>query len=182
MFYEKKWYNGKVILTECDINICDEHNSDYVPVDIISDVESFTDSSENIPLAQMKAKQLSDFASDRKIAIPEPVNENEIRHEPVYDLDIDPPNTTTCEYYQCKAEVWSSCHRCLILLYFDHFMDNPHCDYHTTYVAKNKIRKITIVNKDLQPEQHQVEGNRKEGGLSQGKKKKREQAKTFKAP
>ena len=99
-------------------------------------------------------------------------NESEISEEPVYDSDADPPYKATCEYYQCKREVWSSCHRCLILLCYDHFMDNPHCDYHTKCIVKKTIKRITSVNKDLQPEQHQVEGSGKEGESSQSKKKK----------
>lgn len=88
MFYEKKWYNGKVILTECDINISDEHNSDYVPVptkevnklDVksasefrnqvdIPDVDSLSDSSDNVPLAQIKAMILSESLNNQKMAI-----------------------------------------------------------------------------------------------------------------
>ena len=99
-------------------------------------------------------------------------NESKISKEPVYDSDADPPYKATCEYYQCKREVWSSCHRCLILLCYDHFMDNPHCDYHTKCIVKKTIKRITSVNKDLQPEQHQVEGSGKEGESSQSKKKK----------
>lgn len=187
MFYEKKWYNGKVILTECDINISDEHNSDYVPVptkevnklDVksasefrnqvdIPDVDSLSDSSDNVPLAQIKAMILSESLNNQKMAISDD-NESEIS-EPVYDSDADPPYTATCEYYRCKGEVWSSCHRCWILLCHDHFMDNPHCDYHTTRIVKKKITRITNVNSDLQPEQHQVEGSEKEGEPSQRKK------------
>ena len=50
-------------------------------------------------------------------------------------------------------------------------MDNPHCDYHTKCIVK-KTKRITSVDKDLQPEQHQVEGSGKEGESSQSKKKK----------
>ena len=192
MFYEKKWYSGEVMLTESDINISDEHDSDYVPVftkkvntldvDSVkeftsqvdnSDVDSLSDSSDNVPLAQIRARMLSSFSSDQKIAVPEePDNKSELSEEPVHDSDADPPYTATCEHNQCKEEVWSSCHRCLILLCYNHFMDNPHCDYHKTYIVKNKIKRITNVHNNLQPEQHQVEGSVREGESSQSKKKK----------
>lgn len=99
MFYEKKWYSGKVILTECDINISDEHNSDHLHVPtkemntLVVDVVS--DSSNNVPLAQIRAK-LCDFSSHQKIAVPEvPDNESEMSEEPVYDSDADPPYIAT---------------------------------------------------------------------------------------
>ena len=51
-------------------------------------------------------------------------------------------------------------------------MDNSHCDYHIKCIVKKTIKRITSVDKDLQPEQHQVEGSGKEGESSQSKKKK----------
>lgn len=164
MFYEKKWYRGKVIITECDIIIPIEHNSD---------VDTLSDSSDDVPLAIIRAKMLSDISSNQIIAVSKECdNHSEISEEPVYVSDADTPYTATCEYYKCKGEVWSSCERCMILLCYDHFMDNPHCDYHKTRIVKKKFKKITSVHKDLQPEQHQVEGNKKEGEPSQKKKKK----------
>lgn len=191
MFYQNKWYSGKVILTERAIDISDKNNSkDNVPVsestkkvntpdiDSVSeftkkvdtpDVDSLSDSSDNVPLAQIRAKILSDFSSHQNMDVKKPDNESEISEEPFYDSDADPPYTATCEYYRCKGEVWSSCQRCLILLCYDHFMHNPNCDYHTNRIVKKKIRRITSTNQDLQPEQHHVEGSGKEGELSQRK-------------
>ncbi|KAG5876383.1 hypothetical protein JTB14_022653 [Gonioctena quinquepunctata] len=58
-----------------------------------------------------------------------------------YDSDADPPYRATCEVYECKREVFSSCHRCLILLSFDHFENcYDSCNDHSSKKARhNKI-------------------------------------------
>ncbi|KAG5895742.1 hypothetical protein JTB14_029512 [Gonioctena quinquepunctata] len=58
-----------------------------------------------------------------------------------YDSDADPPYRATCEVYKCKREVFSSCHRYLILLCFDHFENYyDSCNDHSSKKARhNKI-------------------------------------------
>ncbi|XP_050298810.1 uncharacterized protein LOC126737797 [Anthonomus grandis grandis] len=89
-------------------------------------------------------------------------DDNEDFGEDCYDSDADPPYKATCEVRRCKVEVFSSCERCLILLCWDHFIDNPDCSRHDKSYRENKAKRISNSNTNLQPEHHTVEGTEKE--------------------
>ncbi|KAG5869052.1 hypothetical protein JTB14_001403 [Gonioctena quinquepunctata] len=86
-----------------------------------------------------------------------------------YDSDADPPYRATCEVYKCKREVFSSCHRCLILLCFDHFENYyDSCTDHSSKKARhNKIfsnESTNDTNKKREnnvSERYAVEGSEK---------------------
>ncbi|KAG5875281.1 hypothetical protein JTB14_000751 [Gonioctena quinquepunctata] len=90
-----------------------------------------------------------------------------------YDSDADPPYRATCEVYKCKREVYSSCHRCLILLRFDHFGNYyDSCNDHSSKKARhNKIflnESTNDTNKKREnnvSERYAVEESEKEGSL-----------------
>lgn len=68
----------------------------------------------------------------------------------------------TCEERKCSEEVFSSCHRCYILLCYNHFIeDTEDCIEHENL---NQIPIVTsdILNKVVQPECFVVEGNERE--------------------
>ncbi|KAG5898989.1 hypothetical protein JTB14_004708 [Gonioctena quinquepunctata] len=90
-----------------------------------------------------------------------------------YDSDAAPPYRATCEVYKCKREVFSSCHRCLILLCFDHYENYyDSCNDHSSKKARhNKIflnESTNDTNKKREnnvSERYAVEGSEKEGTL-----------------
>ncbi|CAG9766085.1 unnamed protein product [Ceutorhynchus assimilis] len=75
-------------------------------------------------------------STKHEIELIEDTNEsdNDLR-EPFSDIDLsdreDPTYVQSCEVPRCKQEVWSSCHRCLILLCWDHFREeSSNCASH----------------------------------------------------
>ncbi|KAG5864146.1 hypothetical protein JTB14_022010 [Gonioctena quinquepunctata] len=90
-----------------------------------------------------------------------------------YYSDADPPYRAICEVYKCKREVFSSCHRCLILLCFDHFENYyDSCNDHSSKKARHyKIflnESTNDTNKKREnnvSERYAVEGSEKEGTL-----------------
>ncbi|KAG5898483.1 hypothetical protein JTB14_015487 [Gonioctena quinquepunctata] len=90
-----------------------------------------------------------------------------------YDSDADPPYRATCEVYKCKRDDFSSCHRCLILLCFDHFENYyDSCNDHSSKKARhNKIflnESTNDTNKKREnnvSEMYAVERSEKEGTL-----------------
>lgn len=48
-----------------------------------------------------------------------------------YNSDEDPAYVANCGFTHCTQEVFSSCHCCLILLYWDHFQEEVlNCKHH----------------------------------------------------
>lgn len=61
------------------------------------------------------------------------MSQNYVNHNSDIDLSDreDPTYVQSCEVPCCKQEVFSSSHRCLIMLCWDHFQDDlENCDSH----------------------------------------------------
>ncbi|KAG5865689.1 hypothetical protein JTB14_032579 [Gonioctena quinquepunctata] len=188
MLYKKKWYSGVVI--DMEENVAAEWSSeDDVPLTNFSNV-----------LKNSKTLQHNNIVGAETMMEREPIPEIEITDDFVveaidaqhnetvspshsidmslsdpfsgYDSDADPPYRATCEVYKCKREVFSSCHRCLILLCFDHFENYyDSCNDHSSKKARNKIFLNESTNDNNKKrennvsERYAVEGSEKEGTL-----------------
>ncbi|KAG5886831.1 hypothetical protein JTB14_005283 [Gonioctena quinquepunctata] len=165
MLYKKKWYSGVVI--DMEENVAAEWSSeDDVPLTNFSNVlkNSKTLKHNSIGHYRIKSAFLQLVRNhDGKEPIPEikspmiVVEDHAEHNETVspshsidmslsdpfsgYDSDADPPYRATCGIYKCQREVFSSCHRCLILLCIDYFENhNDSCNDHSSKKARhNKI-------------------------------------------
>lgn len=103
--------------------------------------------------------------------------------DPVDDSDVDPtydPNEGHCGVPNCNTEVWSSCHRCLDLLCYSHFINLGPCtnfhlplDVHRKR-SHNHQSRLTVPLDIQLPEEFVVEGCRREEGALPITKKPRE--------
>ena len=58
-----------------------------------------------------------------------------------YDSDKDPEFKQTCEVRCCKKEVWAACHKCLILVCWEHFNEEVEsCNDHGSIKKANKTK------------------------------------------
>lgn len=184
MLYENVWYSGKIIDTEYEISEKSDSSEDetlaQVRAKILNQHENalgnnlpltetgspFTNQHENalgnnLPLAEAGCP-FTNQQENNEMEVVEELNSNSEKE--YYDSDVDPPYAARCEAHQCKKGVFSSCHRCMILLCYNHFMSNPNCENHTNKIKKKtKPKKLTSTNISFQPEQHKVEGTQKEG-------------------
>ena len=114
---------------------------------------SDSDEDYDIPLAQLKKKLSKDKNSK------DCVNYfNYSEDEFVHDSDSDPEYKQTCEVHLCKKEVWAACPRCLILVCWDHFMEDiSTCADHGVILRENKKkeREESLITRNIPFEQSQ---------------------------
>ena len=114
---------------------------------------SDSDEDYDIPLAQLKKKLSKDKNSK------DCVNYfNYSEDEFVHDSDSDPEYKQTCEVHLCKKEVWAACQRCLILVCWDHFMEDiSTCADHGVILRENKKkeREESLITRNIPFEQSQ---------------------------
>lgn len=69
-------------------------------------------------------------------------------------------NNTSCEIVDCGEEVFAACHRCLILLCWDHFDKNENCNNHVPVENQLHCAESEYSNGQRQklPEEYTVEG------------------------
>ncbi|CAH2021300.1 unnamed protein product, partial [Acanthoscelides obtectus] len=131
---------------------------------------------DNIPpsiLAPSLKTNLPDDNNNAQYADDSPISSPEC-----YDSDKDPP-FGICEARGCKAEVFSSCNVCSILLCWEHFMaDADGClrlghgtksDHVTAEESSRDQDNISLI-KAACPEDFWVEGNEKENHERKAKK------------
>nr|CAH7723282.1 unnamed protein product [Callosobruchus chinensis] len=128
MLYKGKWYSGTVMEMQ-DSSGIDSDYSDNIPLSEIRKGEPTKanekeyESEDNIPLSMVAEQlQISPMKKNNKELH---VDDSPIRSlsplSEYYDSDQDPP-FGICEARRCKAEVFSACNVCNILLCWEHFM------------------------------------------------------------
>lgn len=132
MDFQGKWYFGHVLALEI-LEDTNNDSEDDIPLSKVFKKNEW-DEDDDIPLCKLVEKrvitpqqEISDPRNDRSDAS----QSSSFRiQSPVYDSDADPPYGV-CELAGCKGEVFSSCHLCLILLCWKHFMeDTNNCFKH----------------------------------------------------
>ena len=83
--------------------------------------------------------------SDQDSEISETAAESD---EEFYDSDKDPAFAQSCEVRKCKKEVWAACHKCLILVCWEHFNEEVNsCKDHGLFKkAKNTKMPYDLVS------------------------------------
>ncbi|KAG5883085.1 hypothetical protein JTB14_003196 [Gonioctena quinquepunctata] len=202
MFYKKKWYSGVVIDMEENV-AAEWSSEDDVPLTNFSNLLKNSKTSQHNNIGFRKEISFNDLKNNKdttnQIGISSAGAETMMEREPIleieitddfvveaidadmslsdpfsgYDSDADPPYRATCEVYKCKREVFSYCHRCLILLCFDHFENYyDSCNDHSSKKARHN--RIFLNESTYDPnkkrennvsERYAVEGSGKEGTL-----------------
>lgn len=173
MFYNKKWYYGKVIDLETLVSEVMENSlsqKDFIaPIkvpeqekvtDIIDFQEESFDSEDNIPLINlinqpnlpMSNIETTHFIELQNVQPIDIINEKEHSKPIEFSNNSDSPTddstedpTVTCEVKTCKKEVFSACPYCQILLCFEHLNEDlRNCEHGRNNPGKRYIEKFEI--------------------------------------
>lgn len=171
MFFEKKWYWGRVLAVET-MEDSSSDPEDNIPLNELKQIWSVKD--DEVPLSTLIKETFSVITPEEEISVPEANMSHSPQSRspsPIYDSDADPP-WGVCEVAKCRGQVWSSCHRCLILLCWQHFLEDPDtCSEHKTNINRipkqhAEVTPLTNSTEQSRPESFLVEGAKKEGNVA----------------
>ena len=86
--------------------------------------------------------------------------------EEFYDSDKDPAFPQSCEVRKCKKEVWAACHKCLILVCWEHFNEEiDSCKDHGLYKKTKKTKMPYDLVLEVTPKKdNKIKNSEVEGG------------------
>lgn len=118
-----------------------------------------SDSEYDVPLSMLRKKYLLGNRRNENNCSTLTLESSNVEDDPHSQVELldheDPDYYPTCEASGCKKEVWSSCHKCLILLCWDHFINDSPCEVHNRSFAERACRIVQT------PEYFTVEGEEK---------------------
>lgn len=165
MYYNKKWYHGVVIMTERDIQTESKNNeyvecegsSDDEPLSIVKDKQMAVENEEKDPYCDIDLEDPQD-----PDYVPDIEPKRQRRTMRLQDLPCEPDLGCVtvltkesvhcqpeqhCEVIGCCSEVFSSCHRCFILICWDHFVNDLSCEQHGELIPQN-FTHLKLFNKE----------------------------------
>ncbi|CAH1987507.1 unnamed protein product [Acanthoscelides obtectus] len=88
----------------------------------------------------------------------------------------DPTYIQTCNFKNCKQEIFAACHRCPALLCWDHFNNNSDCKYHDDIYSSDSEngRDKAEIERDRLAARYAVDGVQREVPFAKTKKGKRQ--------
>lgn len=130
MKYDNIWYYGKIIATENDNTVYSE-TSHVSNLSKNEHSDNSTDEEEPLPVIKNKLGKIKRNYEEWDTS----------DEEPLVRLKENNNYVQSCEVQSCKREVFSSCHRCYILLCWEHFIEDvgegDECKHYNQVVLSN---------------------------------------------